>query len=165
MNALAKIKENAGLPKNHSERIQYVTFRVDQQLFGIPALLIEEVISMLPITKIPLSPKEISGTLNLRGRIVTAIDTRVLLKLPSREPNEKFMNIVVSNKNDLYSIVVDAVEEVMALASTDMSPNPASMNENWQNYSEGVFQIQDKLLVILNPSTLLNLNKKDENKG
>lgn len=165
MNAIAILKEQENLPQQDSERIQFVTFRVHQQLFGIPALLIEEVISMLPITKIPLAPKEIAGTLNLRGRIVTAIDTRIILNLPERNPNDKFMNIVVSNKNDLYSIIVDEVNEVMDLPRLHLAPNPASMNENWQKYSEGVFQIKEELLVILNPNTLLNLKEKDEKRG
>ncbi|MDP1975265.1 MAG: chemotaxis protein CheW, partial [Alphaproteobacteria bacterium] len=97
-NKLQSTESNA-LQRN--DHIQYVTFAVQDQLFGIPALLIEEIVSMLPFTKIPLAPKEIAGTLNLRGRIVTALNIRTLLELPDRTENEKFMNIVVSNKNDL----------------------------------------------------------------
>lgn len=158
MGAIATISETRTNSQQRSDLVQYVTFKVENQLFGIPALQIEEVISMMPLTKIPLAPSKIAGTLNLRGRIVTAIDIRVLLELPKRNNHKKFMNIVVSNKGDLYSIIVDEVDEVKALHLSNMSSNPASMSEVWQSYSEGVFQIKEELLVILNPNTLLGTN-------
>jgi purine-binding chemotaxis protein CheW len=145
----------------NQDYIQYVTFSVQNQLFGIPALLIEEIVSMIPLTKIPLAPKEIEGTLNLRGRIVTVLNTRILLGLPDRTENEKFMNIVIADKNDLYCIVVDKVDEVMVLQQSTISPNPSSMNESWQEYSDGVFQIKDKLLIILKPEILLKAKQKE----
>lgn len=143
------------------DHVQYVTFVVQNQLFGIPALLIEEIVSMLPLTKIPLAPKEIEGTLNLRGRIVTVLNTRILLGFPDRAENEKFMNIVIADKNDLYCIIVDKVDEVMVLPQSTMSPNPSSMNETWQEYSDGVFQIKDKLLIILKPEIFLKAKQKE----
>ena len=161
-NKLQSTESNA-LQRN--DHIQYVTFAVQDQLFGIPALLIEEIVSMLPFTKIPLAPKEIAGTLNLRGRIVTALNIRTLLELPDRTENEKFMNIVVSNKNDLYSLIVDKVDEVMVLSQSSISSNPSSMSETWQHYSDGVYQIKDKLLIILKPDALLKTKQKVSNKG
>lgn len=147
------------------DHVQYVTFVVQNQLFGIPALLIEEIIGMLPLTKIPLAPKEIEGALNLRGRVVTALNIRTLLGLSDRQQNDKFMNIVIADKNDLYCIVVDKVDEVMFLSQSTMSPNPSSMNVLWQEYSDGVFQIKDNLLIVLKPDALLQTKQKIADKG
>lgn len=144
---------------------QYVTFSIQDHLFGIPALLIEEIVSFLPITKIPLAPKEIAGTLNLRGRIVTAIEMRILLGFPERLQNEKFMNIVVSEKNNLYSLMVDSIEEVLILPSSTISPNPPTMNDQWQQYTDGVFQLKNNLLIVLKPNALLGAKQLVNNKG
>lgn len=134
---------------------QYVTFTVGGQLFGVSALAVEDVVAKLPMTKIPLSPPEVVGTMNLRGHIVTALDMRIKLGLPLRKEGEPYMNIVVSDKSDLYSLVVDHVGDVISLNKADIDPNPASMDERWQKYTAGIFQLKDCLLVMLDVTQLL----------
>ncbi len=73
----------------------YVSMTICGQLFGIPVLTVQDVLSEQSITRIPLAPKEVAGALNLRGRIVTAIDIRTRLGLPPRKRGEKRMNVVV----------------------------------------------------------------------
>src|SRR5690349_5617765 len=86
----------------------FVTLKIDNQLFGIPILQVQDVLSEQKITKIPLAPKEIAGALNLRGRIVTAIDVRTRLNLPKREVCEgkRSMSVVIEYNGELYSLIV-----------------------------------------------------------
>src|ERR1700749_1433684 len=85
----------------------YVTMRVDRQLFGVNVKHVRDVLRQQKVTAIPLAPKEVTGSLNLRGRIVTVIDVRTRLGLPANENDEKSMFVVVEVKGELYSLKVD----------------------------------------------------------
>ncbi len=76
------------------ETEEFVTFMIAEQLFGIPVLQIQDVLKSYQITPIPLAPPEITGSLNLRGRVVTAIDVRLRLGLPARSDGTQSMSIV-----------------------------------------------------------------------
>ena len=79
----------------------FVTFTIAGQLFGVPVLAVQDVLRPQAITRIPMAPKEILGSLNLRGRIVTVVDTRHRLGLPKAETSEQPMSIVVPHGDDL----------------------------------------------------------------
>ena len=91
----------------------FLTIFIDAQIFGIPVLQVQDVLGIQNVTNIPLAPPEVAGSLNLRGRVVTAIDVRKRLKLPDREPGSKEMNVVVEHENELYSLVIDEVGDVI----------------------------------------------------
>ena len=87
------------VPGERSEtgQAEFVTMSVDGQLFGIPVLLVQDALKAQKITRIPLASREVAGALNLRGRIVTAIDVRRRLGMADRPDNEAGMNIVVEH--------------------------------------------------------------------
>src|SRR5271165_3855095 len=94
----------------------FVTMFIEGQMFGIPVLMVQDVLGPQKITRIPLAPPEVAGSLNLRGRIVTAIDVRMRLQLPQRAPDAGAgMSVVVDMKGELYSLKVDQVGEVLSL--------------------------------------------------
>src|SRR5579875_2705480 len=99
-----------------AERV-FVTLTLADQLCGIPVLGVRDVLAEQVITRIPLAPPEIAGSLNLRGRIVTAIDLRRRLRLPPAPPNLKRMSVVADQGGELYALLVDQVSEVMNLAA------------------------------------------------
>src|SRR5206468_9153463 len=96
------------------ERV-FVTLTVADQLCGVPVLGVRDILAEQPITRIPLAAPEIAGSLNLRGRIVTAIDLRRRLSLPPPEPNQMRMSVVAEQAGELYALLVDQVSEVMNL--------------------------------------------------
>jgi purine-binding chemotaxis protein CheW len=135
---------------------QYVTIRVDKQLFGIAVHALRDVLDSPIITSIPLAPKEIAGSLNLRGRILTAIDLRVMLGLQAAEERGRHsMSIVIEYESDLYSIIVDEVGEVLKLPISGMAANPENLSPKWQEFSTGVYPLDGELLVILDINKLL----------
>src|SRR5687767_15211536 len=95
----------------------YVTMSIGSQMFGIPVLQVQDVLGHQRITRIPLAPPEVAGSLNLRGRIVTAIDVRLRLGLSARSKDKPGMSIVVDLRGELYSLMVDGVGEVLSLSS------------------------------------------------
>ena len=136
----------------------FVTMAVRDQLCGIPVLSVRDIIVTQAMTRIPLAPPEVAGSLNLRGRIVTAIDLRRRLNLPSRDNGEAGMSVVVERQGELYSLVVDAVREVIALDSHHLEPNPPTLAATWREFSAGIYRLQSDLLVVLNTERLLAIN-------
>src|SRR3954468_19887091 len=88
-----------GAPGGSGENRDYVTMSIGGQLFGIPVLKVQDVLGTQIITRVPLAPIEVAGSLNLRGRIVTAVDVRLRLGLPKRENGKTAMSVVVEHEN------------------------------------------------------------------
>lgn len=133
----------------------FVSMTVCGQLFGIPVLTVQDVLGAQRVTRIPLAPNEVAGALNLRGRIVTAIDMRKRLGLPDREDGASGMSVVVDHGGELYSLVIDTVGEVLSLAEEDFERSPPTLDPVWREVSAGVYRLKDELLVVLDVARLL----------
>ncbi len=140
---------------NTEELKEYLTLVVADQLFGIPVLQIQDVLGEQKVTKVPLARPEIAGSLNLRGRIVTAINLRTYLGIEKQKDN-KHMSIVVEHGDDLYSLMVDRVGDVMALPAKNLEKNPGTLGANLREVSAGIYRLEDQLLVILDVSSLMS---------
>lgn len=140
----------------------FVTLTVADQLCGIPVLGVRDVLGEQAITRIPLATREIAGSLNLRGRIVTAIDLRRRLGLADPEPNASGtgtarMSVVAEQGGELYALLVDSVAEVMTLPASAYEHNPPTLPPQWSEFSAGIYRLQDRLLVVLDVARLLAL--------
>lgn len=155
MNAISQ-HEPQQLAGTEATSFQLVTFFVGEQLFGISALLVRDILRRQPLTEIPLSPKEIAGTMNLRGHIVTAIDLGSRLELPQRSDKDSYMCVVVEEREDQFCLLVDSVGDVLNADSSDLETNPASLNGHWSELSRGVLRLEDHLLIVLDTDKLLS---------
>jgi purine-binding chemotaxis protein CheW len=149
-----------GTPTGSGEHRDYVTMSIGGQLFGIPVLKVQDVLGTQTITRVPLAPVEVAGSLNLRGRIVTAVDVRLRLGLPKRENDKTAMSVVVEHENELYSLLVDSVGEVLSLETRDYQRNPPTLNPRLREFSDGIYRLNDSLLVVLSVSSLLNFGNR-----
>src|ERR1700759_4058222 len=95
-----------------------VTLTVADQLCGVPVLSVRDILGEQAITRIPLAPPEIAGSLNLRGRIVTAVDLRERLHLPPAPAGTTRMSVVADQGGELHALLVDQVSEVMSLKAS-----------------------------------------------
>jgi purine-binding chemotaxis protein CheW len=138
------------------EQRQYVSIVIDGQSFGIPVLIVHDVLGPQRITRIPLAPPEVAGSLNLRGRIVTAIDVRLCLGLDKRPAEQPGMSVVVEHSGEFYSLIVDNVGEVLTLSGAALERNPATLDPRWREISNGIYRLEDQLLVILDADRLLD---------
>ncbi|WP_043338655.1 chemotaxis protein CheW [Belnapia moabensis] len=144
-----------GLPADAAEDI-YLTLTVADQLCGVPVLAIRDVLGVQVITRIPLAPAEVAGSLNLRGRIVTAIDLRCRLGLPPRpEGHRGAMSVVVERDGELYSLLADQVGEVLPLPRAERAPNPVTLDTVWRDVSTGVHRIGERLLIVIDVERIL----------
>jgi purine-binding chemotaxis protein CheW len=134
----------------------FVTMSVHGQLCGIPVLNVRDVIASPDMTPIPMAPPEVAGSLNLRGRIVTAIDLRRRLRLPdARSDGRVTMSVVVEQQGELYSLIVDSVREVVELDADNLEPNPPTLAAEWREVSAGIYRLQSDLMVVLNTERVL----------
>lgn len=143
------------------ETQDFVTMIIEGHLFGIPVLTVQDVLGVQKITRIPLAPKEIAGSLNLRGRIVTAIDVRLRLDLAPRPPEENAMSVVVDQGGELYSLMVDTVGEVLSLPLAKFERNPPTLDNKWREFSLGIYRLEESLLVVLDVGRLLDFNRSE----
>lgn len=192
---------------------EYVTFHIADQLFGIPVLIVQDILLPENIASIPLAPPEVRGSINLRGRIVTVVDVRVRLGLERRDiasartaaqieqriidkeaeadalaveaggeaktdeenaaaaearaheaieiakqkRREHMMAVTVEHNNDLYTLLVDSVGDVIALSKKDYEGNPSTLDPVWREFSGGVYRLDGSLMVVLDVDRLLDL--------
>jgi purine-binding chemotaxis protein CheW len=138
----------------------YVTLTVADQLCGIPVLSVRDILAEQTITRIPLAPPEIAGGLNLRGRIVTAVDLRRRLQLPPAPAGMPRMSVVAEQGGELYALLVDQVSEVMSLSASAFERNPATLPASWAAHSAGIYRLQGRLMVVLDVARLLALSSE-----
>ena len=104
----------------------------------------------------------VDGSLNLRGRIVTAIGPRTRLGLTLHADEKNEMSIVVEHHGELYSLMIDAVGEVLKMSASKFERNPATLDPIWRGFSEGVYRLTEGLLVVLDVDTLLDFGKQKD---
>jgi purine-binding chemotaxis protein CheW len=141
---------------DQSDTQDFVTMLIADQWFGIPVLGVQEVLGPQKIARVPLAPEEVAGSLNLRGRIATAIEVRKKLGMPAREEGQNEMSIVVDRKGELYSLVIDSVGEVLTVSRSEFENNPPTLEPAVREISQGIYRLEDKLLVVLDVDRLLN---------
>jgi chemotaxis signal transduction protein len=132
-----------------SQRRGFVTVEIAGQLFGIAIERVREVFSPERITRVPLSGKEIAGVLNLRGRIVTAIDMRVRLDRPPSDPAITPMAIGVDRAQEDFALLVDRPGDVIEMDASSIEATPTTLDSSWQALVEGVYRMENRLMLIL----------------
>lgn len=135
----------------------FVTLTVADQLCGVPVLGVRDILGEQTITRIPLAPPEIAGSLNLRGRIVTAIDLRRRLNLAPPPDGTKRMSVVAEQGGELYALLVDQVSEVMSLRANAFERNPPTLPPSWAAFSTGIYRLDGRLMVVLDVARLLDI--------
>ncbi len=145
-------------PKRQLADEKVLTVYLGGDAFGIPIAQIQSVLESLPLTHVPLAPAAVKGVMNLRGRIVTAIDLRARLNQLDRGSTgmmQATMSVVIEENGDLYSLLVDRVGDVLTIPAASIDEPPVTMSAAWREVTAGVFRLQDKIMVILMPSALL----------
>lgn len=147
------------MSKAAATETEFVTAWIAEQLFGIPITRVHDVFEAERITRVPLAPSEISGVLNLRGRVVTALDMRKRLGLPPREDLGKQMAIGIDHDGEAYGLLVDGMGEVLKLSSTALDAAPINLQKNWAAICSGVYRLEDRLMVVLDVDKILDFRK------
>jgi purine-binding chemotaxis protein CheW len=151
-----------GLIRMLETTTEYVTATVGGQLFGLPIARVQDVFVLDRLTRVPLAAPEIAGVLNLRGRIVTAIDMRRRLGLAPPGEVRKRMAIGIEYKGESYGLLIDAIGEVLNLPTAGREANPVNLEPGLARVSAGVHRLEDRLLVVLDVERVLDVGQHAE---
>ncbi len=128
---------------------QFCTFYLDGLLFGVEIQGVQEVIRHLPMTQVPLAPRVVSGLINLRGQIVTAVDLRRCLGMADRATGHLPMNVVVRTADGPVSLLVDDIGDVIEVSEDSYEPPPQNMSAQQKEMVRGVYKLDGRLLLVL----------------
>jgi purine-binding chemotaxis protein CheW len=135
------------------ESIQFTTFTVDGVLFGIEVGAVQEVLRYQQMTWVPLAPAIVSGLINLRGQIVTALDLRQRLGLRPRAAGVLPMNVILRGDDGAVSLLVDDIGDVLTVTPDLAEPLPETLQHLGRELIKGVFKLSGQLLLVLDPSS------------
>ena len=106
---------------------QLVTMSIDGQFFGVPILSVQDIVEPRNITPVPLAPSALAGVMNLRGRVVNVIDLRHCLGNIDFTPRDQQMGVTIEYRGDLYTLLVDEIGDVLAVAQQSIEKVPSGV--------------------------------------
>ncbi|WP_101760490.1 chemotaxis protein CheW [Oceanicoccus sp. KOV_DT_Chl] len=135
--------------------LQWVTFRLDGETYGINVMQVQEVLRHTEIAAVPGAPAYVLGIINLRGNVVTVIDTRHRFALPSAEITDQTRIVIIEADNHVVGILVDAVAEVVYLRQSEIETAPNVGNDDSARFIQGVCNKNNQLLILVELDKLL----------
>lgn len=179
--------------KTTGQKVEWLRVIIGDQHFGLDASKVEEILSKFTLTHVPQSDDFILGVFNLRGFIVTTLDSKVILKIPQASKhdqkegmpdevlNEEKTSGLLTNKtdddepsnlgivfqynHDRYCLLIDEVADVISINSNEIEQNTSVIDKNWQEFSDGVWQSEENLIIGMNlqkiAETLIDNQKKN----
>jgi purine-binding chemotaxis protein CheW len=136
---------------------EYVTAFVGGQLFGLPISRVQDVFMPERLSRVPLASGDVAGVLNLRGRIVTAVDMRARLGLPKRDTDPPLMAIGVDLRGESYGLLIDSIGEVLKLSDHGLELKPVNLDSRMAKLAAGIHRLDDQLMVVLDVDRVLEI--------
>jgi len=146
---------NAAAEATPDRVVQLVTFRLGGETYGIDVMNVQEVLRISEIAPVPGAPEYVLGIINLRGNVVTVVDTRARFGLPSSETDDASRIVIVESENQVVGILVDSVAEVVELNQSEIDVPPNVGNEDSARYVQGVANRESDLLIVIDLDKLL----------
>lgn len=139
--------------------IQWVTFKLDNETYGINVMQVQEVLRMTEIAPVPGAPDYVLGIINLRGNVVTVMDTRKRFGLVPTETDDQTRIIIVEAQGNVVGILVDSVAEVVYLRESEIEAAPNVGNDESSKYIQGVCSRDENLLILVDINKLLSVDE------
>ena len=136
--------------------VQWVTFHLESEKYGIKVMQVQEVLRMTEIAPVPGAPHYVLGIINLRGNVVTVIDTRRRFGLADIENDDETRIVIVEANNNVVGILVDSVAEVVDLKMSEIEIAPNVGNDESSKYIQGVSSRENELLILVDVNKLLS---------
>ena len=146
----------------NDEVLQWVTFQLEEETYGINVMQVREVLRYNDIASVPGAPDYVLGIINLRGNVVTVIDTRSRFGLMHGEITDNTRIIVIECDRQVIGILVDSVAEVVYLRSSEIDTTPSVGTDESAKFIQGVSNRDGKLLILVELNKLLSEDEWDE---
>ena len=138
-----------------AERRQLTSCVIDDLLIGIDVTAVQEVTGRSELAPVPHAPAFVSGLLNLRGQVVTAIDLRRCLAARERPPEERPVNVILRTDDGCVSLLVDRIGDVLEVDDQDVEAPPETLRGPVRDLITGVCQLDGGLLLVLDVEAVL----------
>ena len=148
--------------KTSEEVFQWVTFKLENEVYGVNVMQVQEVLRYTEIAPVPGAPDYVLGIINLRGNVVTVIDTRLKFGLMPAEVTDSSRIIIIEAEKQVVGILVDSVAEVVYLKASEMDPAPSVGAEESARCIQGVSNRKEDRLILVDLNKLLSDNEWDE---
>lgn len=146
----------------NDEVLQWVTFKLEQETYGINVMQVQEVLRHTEIAPVPGAPDYVLGIINLRGNVVTVIDTRSRFGLHAAEITDNTRIVIIEAEKQVIGILVDSVAEVVYLKASEIDVAPNVGNEESAKFIQGVSNRDGELLILVDLNKLLSDDEWDE---
>ncbi|MFC0118911.1 chemotaxis protein CheW [Pseudoalteromonas xiamenensis] len=147
---------------SNDEILQWVTYKLEAETYGINVMQVQEVLRYTEIAPVPGAPDYVLGIINLRGNVVTVIDTRARFGLPSAEVTDNSRIVIIEAEKQVIGILVDSVAEVVYLRSSEIDSAPNIGTEESAKFIQGVSNREGELLILVDLNKLLTDDEWDE---
>ena len=128
---------------------QFCTFFVNDMLFGVEVMDVEEIMSQHKIEPVPLAPQTVAGLVNHRGQIVTAINMRERLGFPKAAPGARCMMLIARSRDETFGLLVDRIGDVCSVNEEDFEPAPETVTPEAKELVLGTYKLPNHLLMPL----------------
>ena len=140
----------------HDPILQWVTYQLEDETYGINVMQVQEVLRITEIAPVPGAPSYVLGIINLRGNVVTVIDTRSRFGLMHKESNDDQSRIIIVEVNgNVIGMLVDSVAEVVYLHQSEIDSVPIVNNDDSSRFIQGVCSREDQLLILVDVNKFL----------
>ncbi|MFT5755312.1 MAG: purine-binding chemotaxis protein CheW [Alteromonadaceae bacterium] len=153
------VSENAD---GSDEVLQWVTFRLANETYGINVMQVQEVLRYSEIAPVPGAPMYVLGIINLRGNVVTVIDTRTRFGLETTEITDNTRVVIIELEQQVIGVLVDSVAEVVYLRASEIDIAPNVGNDESAKFIQGVSNREGELLILVDLNKLLADEEWDE---
>lgn len=150
---------NSDQDEQNDNSVKFVTFLLGNETYAVHASKVNEVLRHTDITPVPGSPSFVLGIINLRGDVLTVIDTREIFGLEPEEISAQSRIVVVELEDYAVGALVDRVAEVVDLNEASIEPSPNTGNDQATMFMQGVYHYENELLVLVDFANVANLNK------
>ena len=146
----------------NDEVLQWVTFQLEQETYGINVMQVQEVLRYSEIAPVPGAPNYVLGIINLRGNVVTVIDTRLRFGLQTTEVTDNSRIVIIESEQQVIGILVDSVAEVVYLKTSEIDSAPNVGTDESARFIQGVSNRDDELLILVDLDKMLTDEEWDE---
>ena len=147
---------NTALQQPDDLVLRWVTFRLDKEKYCINVMLVQEVLRVSEIAPVPGAPSYVLGIINLRGNVVTVVDTRKRFGLMSKEMDDTTRIVIIEVNSNVIGMLVDSVADVVDLRKSEIESAPNVGTEESSKYIQGVASRESELLIVVDLNKFLS---------
>lgn len=149
---------NSDLAEQAGDTIQnkFLLFRIGDEIYGIEIAMVQEIITVIPITQVPSTPNFIKGIINLRGDILSIVDVRLRFHMMEREYDDLTCIIVVERDGEKIGLLVDEVHEVKFITKANLAPPPNAKLAYQNQFIRSLGHVDDEVVLLVDAEDLLN---------